>query len=181
MSKNFKNPNRKNAEHYKPYVPQYQKMKIVPQKIDLGNNSGKSPGHDQLSPMIGKDKYNMINIGNTQEDSWSVVDGVVLDKDGNEVQIDQDLIDNNDEVSIPGADQEPVKHTSNNKDEKLLNNDYILLCRDKVILTGEKEEVISCIKDILYGNHPSYQNDVVDQEELKLFKQIEIKIGIFID
>jgi hypothetical protein len=116
----YKNPERQRTVAYKPYVPQYQQMGVEPEEY----RSPLAPGYSIPKPApgskdnpraprahirrqqpyaeavpspIGRGKGPIPNVGNNMEQTWSSVDGEIID----DISVDtsQPMVDNNEFVS----------------------------------------------------------------------------------
>lgn len=117
----YKNPDRNRTVAYKPYVPQYQQMGVEPEEyrspLAPGYNIPKpAPGStdnpraprahvrrqqpyaEAVPSPIGRGKGPIPNVGNNMEQTWSSVDGDIID-DISHVNPDQPMVDNNEYVS----------------------------------------------------------------------------------
>lgn len=116
----YKNPERSRTTTYTPYVPQYQQLGVEPEEyrspLTPGYNIPKpSPGskdnprtpraHIRQQPYaeavpspIGRGKGPIPNVGNNMEQTWSGVDGEIVD-DISGVDPDRPMVDNNEFVS----------------------------------------------------------------------------------
>jgi hypothetical protein len=118
----YRNPERKKPSNIKAYVPQYQQMGIDPEtyqsptspayQIDMAKktplplDNPRAPrplirqnyGEPIPSP-VGRGRGQLPNIGNNIEQTWSSVDGQLVD-DISGIDLSETMIDNNDYVSI---------------------------------------------------------------------------------
>lgn len=118
----IKNPDRNKPAVHKPYVPQYQVHGREPQEY---NGGAVVPGHQTARPQplpsdnprakrapvrqpyaealpspIGRGRGPIPNVGNNMEQSWSGVDGELVDDlSGEEIDQNQQMIDNNEYMS----------------------------------------------------------------------------------
>jgi hypothetical protein len=61
------------------------------------------------------------------------------------------------------------------------NGEYIIFVDNNFLASGTKESMIEQIEMLIYGQHPDFEGVQVLQETIKVLKNIEIKIGIFLD
>lgn len=123
----YKNPARKSVPgSLKPYVPQYQLLGVEPEEYHSPTSSNyrienatkptkaplskdnprearpliRQPYAESTSSPVGRGKGPLPNVGNNMEQTWSSVDGEIID-DLNDVTIEpnKQMIDNNDFVS----------------------------------------------------------------------------------
>jgi hypothetical protein len=115
----YKNPSRNKSNKIKPYVPEYQLRDVEPTEMHPKDASGalilgrkaplskdnpraprplmRQPYAETVSSPVGRGKGLLPNVGNNIEQTWSSVDGDLID----DIQLDPDhpLIDNNEFVS----------------------------------------------------------------------------------
>lgn len=135
----YKNPARNRPESHTPYVPQYQLMGVEPEEYKSPLAPGYKPPvatHPQKEnprsprPMIrqpyaeaipspvGRGRGLLPNVGNNMEQTWSSVDGEIVDDISQPVDSHQ-LIDNNEFVSAAalGLPEEMVEEELPQLDE----------------------------------------------------------------
>jgi hypothetical protein len=115
----YKNPARKIVEAHKPYVPQYQLMGVDPDpyksplapgypvpmsKTPLDENNTRrtraairQPYAETVSSPVGRGRGPLPNVGNNIEQTWSGVDGEIIDDVG--LDPNHPMVDNNEFVS----------------------------------------------------------------------------------
>ena len=191
------------------FLPQYQTLGIEPQefkspilngdiKMSLGNKD--NPRIKQYNePKIKSEKKLMVpNIGNTVEQSWSSVDGIIDDLSEN-YTIEQ-VIDNNDYISDfafnninPGQDNrnninpdQDLSHNNDNEDIDLLgaientnSNEYILIVEGTPFCSGSLPQIEEQASLLLFGEHEYCQGNPVQLESLIILKKMNIKVGLF--
>lgn len=115
----YKNPERRRPDNLKPYVPAYQLMGVEPEEYTsptspayigktarpapLPKNNPRAPKTvaqpyaEVLPSPIGRGRGLLPNVGNSMEQSWSGVDGEIVD----DLELDpkQEMVDNNDYVT----------------------------------------------------------------------------------
>lgn len=115
----YKNPERNRPEPHKQYVPQYQLMGVEPEAYKSPLAPGyavpvaKTPSQDNprtqrpairqpyaeaVTSPVGRGRGLLPNVGNNLEQTWSGVDGEIID-DISGVDPNQTMVDNNDFVS----------------------------------------------------------------------------------
>jgi len=116
----YKNPDRNKVDSFKPYTPQYQvhgiepseyRSAVVPSGHQTAAPSTVNP-RDKRSPMrqpyaptattspVGRGRGPIPNVGNNMEQTWSSVDGDIIDDMINEpADTEHQMIDNNDFVT----------------------------------------------------------------------------------
>lgn len=115
----YKNPARNRPDAHKPYVPQYQLMGVEPEeyksplspgyKISKATGSPdnprtprpalRQPYAEAVDSPIGRGRGPLPNVGNNIEQTWSSVDGQLVDDISHELDPNHPLVDNNDFVS----------------------------------------------------------------------------------
>lgn len=124
-TKIYKNPARKAVPSgLKPYVPQYQLMGVEPEEYNSPTSSSyriehaskpvtvsrdnpraprpliRQPYAETTSSPVGRGKGLLPNVGNNMEQTWSSIDGEIIDDLGDApVDPNQKMVDNNDFVS----------------------------------------------------------------------------------
>jgi hypothetical protein len=116
----YKNPSRNKPTDLKPYVPQYQLLGIEPEEFHGKTEAGTAPVLGKKAPLskdnpraprplmqqpyaaplpspIGRGRGLLPNVGNNMEQTWSSVDGDIVD----DINLDQnqEMLDNNEFVS----------------------------------------------------------------------------------
>lgn len=117
----YKNPARNRPDAHKPYVPQYQLMGVEPEEYKSPLAPGyrgqitQAPGSSEnprttrpvirqpyaeaVDSPIGRGRGPLPNVGNNVEQTWSSVDGEIVDDISHELDPSHPLVDNNDFVS----------------------------------------------------------------------------------
>ena len=223
----YKNPARsKNNEGVvrQPYVPQYQVLGLDPKEhesrtlpanvlITRGSSSDDNPRIRRPSVRlpyaevadtflsIGNDP--IPNVGNNIEQTWSAIDGEIIDDISGEVVPApiSELIDNNDYVSMGEIqdnekvvsddnrpfitkDVEVIEAVEGDVDDSLLNvpdDQYILILKGKIVHIGSKKEVENLVSAMVFGELPAPNNESVPVEDIIVLKKIKIKVGLFLE
>jgi hypothetical protein len=119
----YKNPERNRPTNLKPYIPQYQLRGVEPEEYNsplsasyrieaatkpqpLPKTNPRAPRPMMRQPYaeavpspVGRGKGPLPNVGNNMEQTWSSVDGEIIDDLSEDIDIDQEMLDNNDFVS----------------------------------------------------------------------------------
>ena len=117
----YKNPERNKPAVHKPYIPQYQSLGIEPSEYKSPLAPGfkiqpPSPGStdnprtqrpnirqqpyaEAVPSPIGRGRGPIPNVGNNMEQTWSGVDGEIVDDISEQLNPNQKMIDNNEFVS----------------------------------------------------------------------------------
>jgi hypothetical protein len=182
----YRNPSRNKPNDLKPYVPQYQLLGLDPEEYHGKNEAGVAPVLGRKAPLsrdnpraprpliqqpyaaplpspIGRGRGLLPNVGNNMEQTWSSVDGGVID-DMNLDQ-DQEMLDNNEFVSAAalGLSEEelmqveeedlpepqtsstfPVDDIDKSKTEELRSKFRSFLTKDE-LQNALKEEYLSAV------------------------------------
>ncbi len=227
----YKNPARKSVPSgLKPYVPQYQLMgvepeeynsptsasykiaqSVKPQPLPLDNPRAsrpliRQPYAEAVPSPIGRGKGPIPNVGNNIEQTWSSVDGEIVD----DLDVPmEEMIDNNDfvteealgEVSIVERDPHEKEMVSapktfltedelqNALKEEFLNEiikqlpegDYLLLLDDNAVCSGPLEEVQEQARGLVFGEHPLCHGQAVPLEDIVVVKRVQLKVGLFLE
>lgn len=224
----YKNPARKTVSSgLKPYVPQYQLMGIEPeehnsptsasykiaqavnpQSLPLDNPRARrplirQPYAEAVPSPIGRGKGPIPNVGNNLEQTWSSVDGEIID----DLDVPaEEMIDNNDfvtdaalgEVSIIEKDssetESPKTFLTENElqnalKEEFLNEivkqlpegDYLLLLNDNPVCSGSLEDVQEEARGLVFGEHPLCHGQSVPFEDIVVIKRVQLKVGLFLE
>lgn len=230
-AKFYKNPARNNQPTYKPYVPHYQLEGIEPTKY----NSGAIPANTPIArpeplpmdnprasrPLIRQPYAEAVasplgrgtappNVGNNVEQSWSSVDGHLIDDLSNEtLDPTHPMIDNNefmtdtalggfksgiDARSVPTnlasgqvkIEQEPTSQTTDNSElfsiiSNLEEDTFLLMAGGTPLCSGPKEEIEELAQSLIFGEHELCDNQPIPQEDIIILKKVKIKIGLFLE
>lgn len=227
--KYYKNPARNtvdNTSDRQPYVPQYQLMGVTPEAKDskpfpdnvlivrAGSSDDDNPRTRRPSirqPYAEPIETNpqlkngqLPNVGNNMEQSWSYIDGEIVDDISGEVigKLDpkEPLIDNNDIVTIPGETQEAtpqdepliqksfmteedLKEVINdaNNLSKLSDDSYILIVSGTIVSIGTMESIQAEVSSLVFGENPLCDNNPIPIEDIVILKKVKIKVGLFLE
>lgn len=175
----IKNPARDIPKSHKKYEPEYQRMNKL--------------------PIIKEESIEMPR--QIIDDTFMSVDNSFVDEDGNDQQIpDGHIIDNNDFVDFGiKNDEGPINIITKPKLQKVQNKeniksttknyennapeigDFILMVFGKIITSGNLGFVESKIKSIIYNEDPQFSETEVKEDDIVVLKRVGIKIGVFID
>jgi len=213
----YKNPSRNSAERFKPYVPQYQIMGIEPadktspsippsetilvSKMPIDNNNTKTRGMirqpyaEAVESPIGVGRGLLPNVGNNMEQTWSSVDGEVVDDVG--LNSDTEFVDNNEMVSDAAlgidADVQPANFLSEGQLQEALTDsylqtilskmeedEYLLLLNDQVICSGPQSYVEEQTASLVFGEHELFMGTSISIDNILVIKKVPIKVGVFL-
>lgn len=228
----YKNAERDKPETYKPYVPQYQVMGVEPMEykspLIVGNNIPKpSPGStdnpreprphmrqqayaEAVPSPIGRGKGPIPNVGNNMEQTWSGVDGEIVDDISNSLDHNHKMIDNNEFVNantLGLTDNEYLEEKilpRNNeaatnsflsenalqkalKEDKLSNifkeleeDEYCILVAGTPICSGPSDYVQEQTRALVFGEHELYSGNPISTDDIVVIKRVSIKVGVFL-
>lgn len=228
----YKNPDRNKPANLKPYVPQYQQLGVEPAEynsplgpgnrvslakpVPLERNDNprikrpmiSQPYAEAVPSPVGRGKGPLPNVGNNMEQTWSSVDGEIID-DISEADSDsnQAMIDNNDFVSAAAlglpedtllevedvSEEKPAKPFLTEDDlqdaikkdsdfselENLSEGEYVLMVTGTVVGYGSLEEIQEEARALVFGEHPSW-DEPVSIDDIVVLKRVPIKIGLFL-
>ena len=214
----YKNSERAKTEVYKPYVPQYQQMGLEPEEfksptltapvmIAASNVDNprvrkvglRQPYAEASQSPIGRGRGPIPNVGNNMEQTWSSIDGDIVDDLEQNVSSGQ-YIDNNDYVTEAALGQStnttkhrqqvaPVKPASSNKSlddldsivQDLSEGAYLLIVNSVAICSGPLEEIQEQARAIVFGEHELCDGVPIPADQLLILKRISIKMGLFLE
>lgn len=199
----YKNPDRSEQEHRKPYTPQYQLMGVDPEEykssIAIGvqipvdgapsasdNPRTRKPGIRQpyaetTNSPIGRGRGPVPNVGNNMEHTWSSVDGDIVD----DIALDSThpMIDNNDYVSAKALGLEELPAL----DEVVHPPSKKFAVQHKAIVTPEIDEVLPILYALSEGDYlllvngvavcSGFVSDIQEQARLLVFGEHEMCDG----
>lgn len=212
----FKNAAREEKTKHTPYVPQYQILGVEPEDygsrtVSSGNSAMVNPGpvnprekrslirQENLSsyksvrrpqvqiiqPAVGK---NLPNVGNNMDQTWSAIDGEILD----DLSQDNQYLDNNDYVSdfalgIPSSNQEPSSEEVSTQEDfisitqEMQPQAYLLIASGVPVCSGALEEVQEQARLLVFGEHELCDGNPIPVEDLVILKKVLIKVGLFLE
>lgn len=211
----YKNSGRTNSVDIpKPYVPQYQLLGVEPEEykspvLPTGTVVSKAnvenprikrsvirqPYAETTQSLIGVGKSTLPNVGNNMDQTWSSVDGEMIDD--LEVVNDQ-VIDNNDYVS-DAALRTPFKHkeqpqkneaaptTPSNKGDllsvvqELEEKSYLLIVNGVSLCSGPLSEIEDQARALVFGEHELCDGNPVPLDDILIIKRVSIKMGLFLE
>lgn len=210
----YKNPARNNRENFKPYVPQYQIMGVEPIErpafvggeealtvsntpTDTNNTKNRVSGIRQpyaeaVESPIGAGRGPLPNVGNNIEQTWSSVDGGVVD----DLELDTEMIDNNDVVSDTALgiknSTDPYQYLSENDLKSVLassylqeflskmeEGEYLLLLNNEVICSGPESYIEEQTTALVFGEHEAFMGVSIPIDDIMVVKKVPIKVGVF--
>jgi hypothetical protein len=212
--KHYKNPARNNdgSEVITPYVPQYKLMQMTPEKQektklpsgvliargsspDLNNSRTRKIAITQPYAEIVSDNTPYIgnqipNVGNNMEQTWSYIDGEMIDDISGEVvgALDnQPMIDNNDIIDNQQVFESPTEsiktfmNESNNDLSLLKDNSYILIVGGNIISISDMQSIQEEASKLVFGEHELCAGESIPIEDIVILKKVNIKVGLFLE
>lgn len=220
-----RNPKRGNIDSYKPYVPQYQQLglepteyksslptvSILPKPSSIGTKDipkvsrpivRSQPYAEVVPSPIGRGRGPLPNVGNNMEQTWSSVDGEIVD----DLLLDTEthIIDNNEFVSAAALglpddsfmqvrDEEIEFSEPNIQDKKFLTEEDLqnIVIEDSIANTlGNLDEddyilfvagvhICSGTKELVEEKARVLIFDEVD--DIVVLKKVKIKVGVFLE
>jgi hypothetical protein len=223
----YKNSFRNKPEQAKPYIPQYQLLGIEPQewasqpktttpmakKVPLSSDNPRAPrplirqpyGEGTPSP-VGRGKGLLPNVGNNVEQTWSSLDGQIIDD--MELDSNHQMVDNNEFVSaralgLPEVEETmevveeqstfPVADTNATQQsdsvirsdtsflQELEEGEYILLLQGEPVVSGSLSDVQEHVRDLVFGEHTLCKDNPVPITDIVVLQRTKIKVGVFLD
>ncbi len=217
----YKNPARNKPDAFKPYIPQYQVRGVEPQEYksplapgyqsEVAKPSADNPRQPRViirqpyaeavpSP-IGRGRGPLPNVGNNMEQTWSSVDGEIVD-DLTETPPDETpMVDNNEYVSnealglpydaplvVEESDEEESLEETEVLDSMLYQalmhvneGDYLLLIKGQIVEAGTLEHIQEVTRALVFGEHAEYQGNPVPVDDILVIKKAKIEVGVFLD
>lgn len=213
----YKNPTRATTI-VKPYVPQYKTMGLEPSAYfknndiigpvpsnqtnnqQMSRSNVQVPYAEAVSSPVGRGRGLLPNVGNNVEQTWSSVDGNLID----DLHLDQDqvMIDNNELVSDQslGIEEKHLPQTSSLKEETFISangdqsnldisnilqdleeENYLLLVTGSPVCCGILSDIENQVKDLVFGEHPLCNENSISIDDIVVLKRIKIKIGVFLE
>ena len=191
---------------YQPYVPQYKLMGIEPKDTYSANEHRQFNTHNR--PILVKGKPDMfqaaakpisrnvpfaelppntqqtqpiLNVGNNIENTWTEVDGNIIDDVGlNNVQSNASMIDNNEYVEIESSTASSIPETITNN-IAVLDEEYWLCMDNSIIAAGSLNFIENEVKELVFGEHQLCKGKAISADDLIVLKKVKIKVGVFID
>lgn len=175
--KTYKNSNRQAPEKYTPYTPQYQvlgvdpeeyKSAVVPENTQVAvpkeaaQRSRKvgvrQPYAASVPSPVGRGRGPIPNVGNNVEHTWSSVDGdIVDDLDGQAIDPNHPMVDNNDYVSgaALGVSQEdlPMLDEVNNPPRRRFTQQEVQRAFDGKPRQTGSEDLFPIVADLQDGSY----------------------------
>jgi len=215
-NKFYKNKARTQPEAHKKYVPQYQVMGIEPEEYKsapLANGFSaiaiqKTPHQEQshmrgarpairqpyaettTSP-LGVGRGFLPNVGNNIEQTWSSVDGDIVD-DISGIDLNHNMVDNNDMVTAVALGVSDNHIHKIHHHESLENNDsfsilkeieedsYLLFLKEEILCSGSLDYIQEQITQLVFGEHELYPGNPISIDDIIVIKKMKIKVGVFL-
>jgi len=203
----FRNKERNKGEESlnETYIPQYKSLGIQPNEYKSSVVPANTPKVTP-SPVNPREKRSLVrqpyasintakigagsnvlpNVGNNVEQSWSSLDGEVID----DLQLDpsHQMIDNNDFVNTDSLNFTPSQEFEHSNSEELLDiinelqqGSYLLFVKNVPICSGPKEEIEDQVQALVFGTHELCDGESIDEENVVVLKKVQIKVGASIE
>jgi len=222
----YKNPARNKPDAFKPYVPQYQVRGVEPQEYKSPLAPGyqseiakpstdnprqprpviRQPYAEAVTSPIGRGRGLLPNVGNNMEQTWSSVDGEIVDDLVEAPPDETPMVDNNEYVSNEALGLQPgsplvVEYDEDDSEDdpeeieystelgSLLyqtlshmdGGDYLLLIKGNVIEVGPLEHIQEVTRLLVFGEHEQYQGNPVPVDDILVIKKAKIEVGVFLE
>lgn len=220
----YKNPARSKPDAFKPYVPQYQVRGVEPQeyqsplapgyRTEVAKPSAENPRQprvlirqpyaEAVASPIGRGRGPLPNVGNNMEQTWSSVDGEIVDDLPAAPPDENPLVDNNEFVSNEALGLPPdgpliVEYESDSEREENLEEsevldsmlyqalmhvnegDYLLLIKGQIVEAGSLEHIQEVTRALVFGEHEEYQGNPVPVDDILVIKKAKIEVGVFLE
>lgn len=206
----YKNQERNMTYNHKPYVPQYQILGVEPEEFksstvpdgtlvatsNIGNprlkgSVGRQPYAETPKSKIGVGKNVLPNVGNNMDQTWSSLDGSIIDDFDSST--DQ-YIDNNDYVAetslgISERNEQPnsgaARFESHENDDLLSAlkdlEDYLLIVSGVAFCSGPLKEIEEQARLLVFGDHEYCDGNPVSLEDIIIVKKVSVKMGLFLE
>jgi len=212
--KTYKNPERNKALPYTPYVPQYTILGIgpMPTQGSMGQITKiiqtvqeplpkdnprapraaiRQPYAEAVPSPLGAGKGFLPNVGNNVEQTWSSLDGAIID--------DLDFDDNIEtETFVPSVSPpQPATKAFLTKDDlkeaisveedtyyylqSLDEGDYILFISGDPICSGDLETIQKETKSLVFGDHSLCNGNPIPIDDILVVKRVKLKVGLFLE
>lgn len=225
----YKNPARNRPEARKPYVPQYQLMGVEPEEykspLAPGYHIAKSPGSkdnpraprpvirqpyaETVNSPIGRGRGPLPNVGNNVEQTWSSVDGEIVDDMALDADPSHSMVDNNEfvtnealglpeeevvEEELPEPQAQDTSFLPENVLQEALNNEilykvladleedtYLLLVSGDVVCSGPLDFIQDTTRELVFGEHELTHGNPVSVDDIVVIKRVKVKVGVFLE
>lgn len=219
----YKNPARNKPDVHKPYVPQYQVMGVEPEEYKSPLSPGyrvevaqpsqdnprttravvRQPYAEVVHSPIGRGRGLLPNVGNNLEQTWSSVDGEIVD-DISGSPLQHTIIDNNELVSeaalgLPDQEEMVVEEQPfpsevsqvGDADEmggaifqslvQMEGGDYLLLINGEVICSGPLDLIQNITRELVFGEHEICKGNPIPVDDILVIKKAKIEVGVFLE
>jgi hypothetical protein len=198
----FKNPGRKSPEVIKSYVPQYKELDIEPEEFKsaivstdtkIAKPTSDNPRlkratiRQDYAEVAQPNKVGKLpNVGNNVEQSWSSIDGDIIDDlelDPNHQMIDNNYVEEkvNKKFITKEELQEKIENDIYTLLQELNYDDYLLLVDGIAICSGPLLEIQEQVSLLVFGEHEMCAGTPVDINNIVVVKKSKIKTGVFVE
>lgn len=195
----YKNPARNRPEAHKNYVPQHQLLGVEPtaykspmlpsntiavqQNVDNARSPRpliRQPYAETITSPIGRGKGPLPNVGNNVEQTWSSVDGEIID-DISGVDFDPPIKSNDAPFLTQSVLEGAVKNGDLLESIKELEEDlYLLIVHDNHICAGPLQYIEEQTTLLVFGEHELYAGIPISTDDIIILKKVKLKVGVFL-
>ena len=210
----YKNPDRDKPLPYTPYVPQYTVLGIDPMPTHgsmgqiakivqttqepLPKDNPRAPRAAIRQPYaeavpspLGTGKGFLPNVGNNVEQTWSSLDGAIIDDLDFEEEINTGTFVPADPLPQPAAKtfltKDDLKEVIDTEEDayhylqSLDEGDYILFINGDPICSGDLEAVQKETKSLVFGDHSLCGGNPIPIDDILVVKRVKLKVGLFLE
>jgi hypothetical protein len=218
----YKNPARNKPDAFKPYIPQYQINGIEPQEYksplapgyptEIAKPSSDNPRQprpvirqpyaEAIPSPIGRGRGLLPNVGNNMEQTWSSVDGEIVDDLTEAPPEDESLVDNNEYVTNEALGLPPeaplvVEYDEPSDEESedsveadgwlyqaichMNDGEYLLMIKGQPIIAAPLDQIRTMVQELVYGEHADYKDNPVPVDDILVIKKAKIEVGVFLE
>lgn len=178
----FKNPKRKGREardeRYNEYVPEYKKFGIMPKDF-TSKKPVVVPSTSQKDERTLKMLHNVEGnnslpdfFKNKNEKNYELYDP--YDSPTEFFTVEQPNVSESENASFSEESDSEFETESSADDECLL------IVNDNIIDINSFDSIQSQVESLVFGSHPKFNNQI-PAESIKVYKKMNIKVGVFLE
>lgn len=183
MSDVVKNPNRDRPRPVEVRKPEYERLGVNPTPFIPGSYGGAlnipkaRPASIQESEVSGAsfDTVEEERVTTRRKDAHIIDNNEFLSFGFPTDKMDS-LVESGGEIDF---DSESELEVENNPSIPAAG-EYILMIDGDLVMSGSKEVIEEKVKGILYGEDIDFELSEVPQEDIVIFKRVELQVGVFI-
>lgn len=153
------------------------------------------PYAEEGPPQLGRDP--LPNVGSNIETTWTSLDDMVFDAEGNLVEPEnQTMLDNNQDdpanyadipaqLPIPKSTTQPVILQEVQEEpiqmEQIGPEDGVLIVKGEILSVASLTSIEEEVRALVYGEHPLCEANKIDPEDIVVLKRVNIKVGVFLE